>query len=187
MSEKTEPVAANSRTEKRGRVILFLFGTLIAAVYGYWRVEATTYQPIEIKAQSVEVQRRTVDSLLSQSNTLGTWALLLAASMSAVAVTTKVHRVARYERLFALLGPAMLLALMALRAGWYLQRRVTNMVALDNYNDFKSVAELLISQGHLLLLALVLASVFALWYLLNIVAGNVIPHDNSIPKEGAIQ
>lgn len=159
------------------RVLLLLVFSASASLYGWRTVNNTRYADLTPGNITDEVERRTADTLSAQSNKFSDWALLVLGGVIAISVTTKVHAVKAVHAVFILLGPAGAFILMSLRAGWTLQRRLTNIVALDNWSDTESLASLLIKQTDLFLAGLLCATLFGLWHLCNVVAGVVQPHD----------
>lgn len=159
------------------RLFLLVTLTTLAALYGWWIVTNVRYADLAANTVTAEVEQRAADSLSAQSNKFSDWALLILGGVIAISVTTKVHAVKGVHEVFILLGPAGAFLLMSLRAGWTLQRRLTNIIALDNWSDLASLASLLISQTRLFLFGLTCATLFGLWHLVNVVAGTVSPHD----------
>jgi len=160
------------------RLTLFLLLTAGAFVYSTIRLDCTNYGRLQRHEQSVDVQKRVIDTYTSQSEQLATWSLTLLGAIVAIAVTTKVHPVRFFSSAFVALGPGGAFFFGSLRASWQFQRRVANMIAHDDLSDLPSLASLLLQQLDLFRAGLACAGLFGAWYLVNIVVGSVEPYEN---------
>jgi hypothetical protein len=160
------------------RVALLLALTTVALTYGYFLVQRNSFiDPDRNRPRTLGVMQAAAEQYSKQSDKFSDWALAVLAGVVAVTVTTKVHEVKYCDYVFIALGPAGGLLVMSMRAGWEFQRRLANMAVHDDLSDIESLAAIVASQSDLFLWGLVLAMLFGSWYLVNIVIGNVQPHD----------
>jgi len=158
------------------RVSALLLACILSGVWANSLIESVDYKKV-VPSCSTEAERRVADQFITQSSNLETWALALLGFITAIIVTTRVHRLKHAEIAFALLGPALVILLFSLRAARLARMRLTNLYAYDNLHDLVSVGSMLLQQWSLFFAGLGLAALFTGTFLISIVAGTVKPYD----------
>lgn len=158
------------------RVITLLILSSLMTVWANNQVDSVNYKPLKDGKSTVE-ERRVADKFQAQSDGVEGWALALLGLLTAVVVTTRVHKAPQIETLFIILGPAFIALLFSVRASRALHMRLTNLYAFNNLEDIASVEDMLIHQWDLFFIALICVAIFAGSYLVNIVRGAVKPYD----------
>lgn len=173
----TEHIDQDNRLAAMLRITALIVLTAAAFGYSACRLAQTPYDHPPARQRTVDVQRRVVETYTKQNESLTNWSLTILGAIIAISVTSKVHHVRWCSSAYIVLGPAGAFFFGSLRAGWHFQRRVANMIALNDLSDLKSLASLLLQQTDLFRVGLIIAAAFGSWFLLNIVWGKTPPYE----------
>ena len=164
------------------RAILLVVLTMFSGWCSYNEVERvleTQIEDIEAREESRknDAEKNAVNTILKQSEQFQSWSVLILTGIVALLITTTVHRTPGASWAYIVLGPAAIFLIISLNAGWTLTKRYTFLTAMNNFDDFASLANLLLIQSNLFLYSILSVSLFASWFLTLIVLGKIEPFE----------
>lgn len=165
------------------RVILLLALLVATGLLSYSSLESVRerYQGTVVEmvetGKEVASHKSAAAVILKQEETFQSWAVLVLAGIVAILVTTKIHRAPGVSWAYLPLGPAAMFLLVSLNAGWVVTKRYAYLVAKNNFSDFANLSALLECQSDFFLYAITCISLFAGWFLFQIVIGKAEPFE----------
>lgn len=134
------------------------------------------YRAEAIAEGNREHRAETLARMAEQNALLFQWAVVLLGAVAALVTTSKVHRIARLDLVYALLAPAAVLLLVSVDLGIDFQRSLTFLVS-KGWVHGPALNDYLFQQGELLFWALVYLVAFVIVFYISILFGGASPAD----------
>lgn len=158
------------------RVTLLIGVTIVAAIWGVGRVNATRdlYEVDKARpAVALLDEKDASQQMLEQSKMFETWTVALLGGLMAIIFTSEARRIRRADWWYIIAGPAAALLVCSLNASWVFRKRYTFLVLTSRLHEYNTLMRLLQDQIDIFQAALGVTIVFGAVFLFGIVLGTV--------------